>query len=123
MCPSLPVIGWGRALLYVVMPIINGKIILREGWSMSEKIQTNNSSVISLTVGILSLFIPFIGLILGIIGIVFSRIAVKQMNSTNEKGRGLATAGLICSIVGIIIQLLMVLGYIAYFSLSSQITN
>ncbi|WP_066307593.1 DUF4190 domain-containing protein [Bacillus sp. FJAT-29814] len=85
---------------------------------MSEKNQTNNSSVISLTVGILSLFIPFIGLILGIIGIVFSRIAVNQMNKTNENGRGLATAGLICSIVGIILQLLMMLGYVAYFSLS-----
>ena len=90
---------------------------------MSEKNQTNNSSVISLTVGILSLFIPFIGLILGIIGIVFSRKAVKQINITNENGRGLATAGLICSIVGIILQLLMVLGYIAFFTVSSYITN
>lgn len=90
---------------------------------MSEKNQTNNSSVISLTVGILSLFIPFIGLILGIIGIIFSRKAVKQINQTNENGRGLATAGLICSIVGIISQLLMVLGYVAFFSVSSYITN
>ncbi|MDR7240175.1 DUF4190 domain-containing protein [Neobacillus drentensis] len=90
---------------------------------MSEKNQTNNSSVISLTVGILSLFIPFIGLILGIIGIIFSRKAVKQINQTNENGRGLATAGLICSIVGIILQLLMVLGYVAFFSVSSYITN
>ncbi|NHM34039.1 DUF4190 domain-containing protein [Neobacillus terrae] len=90
---------------------------------MSEKNQTNNSSVISLTVGILSLFIPFIGLILSIIGIVFSRKAIKQINQTNENGRGLATAGLICSIVGLILQLLMVLGYVAFFSVSSYITN
>ncbi|WP_409271276.1 DUF4190 domain-containing protein [Neobacillus sp. SCS-31] len=86
---------------------------------MPENNQTNNSSVISLTVGILSLFIPFIGLILGIIGIVFSRKAVKQINQTNENGKGLATAGLICSIVGVILQLLMVLGYVAYFSVST----
>jgi hypothetical protein len=90
---------------------------------MSDKNQTNNSSVISLTVGILSLFIPFIGLILGIIGIVFSRKAVKQINKTNENGKGLATAGLICSIVGIIIQVLMVVGYVSYFSVSNYITN
>jgi hypothetical protein len=90
---------------------------------MSDKNQTNNSSVISLTVGILSLFIPFIGLILGIIGIVFSRKAVKQMNKTNENGKGLATAGLICSIVGIIFQVLMILGYAAFMSVSSYITN
>lgn len=90
---------------------------------MSEKNQTNNNSVISLTLGILSLFIPFIGLILGIIGIIFSRKAEKQINNTNENGRGLATAGLICSIIGIILQLLMVLGYVAYFSASTTITN
>ncbi|MBS4213971.1 MULTISPECIES: DUF4190 domain-containing protein [Neobacillus] len=90
---------------------------------MSEKNQTNNSSVISITAGILSLFIPFIGLILGIIGIVFSRIAIKQIKKTNENGRGLATAGLICSIVGVILQLLMILGYVAFFSVSSYITN
>ncbi|MDN3019162.1 DUF4190 domain-containing protein [Paenibacillus sp. BSR1-1] len=89
---------------------------------MSEKNQTNTSSIISLIVGILSLFIPFIGLILGIIGIVFSRIAVKQINKTSEKGRGLATAGLICSIVGIILQILMVLGLAAFFSVSSSTT-
>ncbi|NRD76627.1 DUF4190 domain-containing protein [Bacillus sp. BRMEA1] len=90
---------------------------------MSEKNQTNNSSVVSLTVGILSLFIPFIGIILGIIGIVFSRKSVKQINQTNENGRGLATAGLICSIVGIIMQILLVLGYVALVPVSSYITN
>ena len=82
---------------------------------MSEKGQTNSNSVISLTLGILSLLIPFIGLVLGIIGLVFSRKAVKQIEKTNETGRGLATAGLICSIVGIILQIFAVLGYVAYF--------
>lgn len=90
---------------------------------MSEKIQTNNSSVIALTVGILSLFIPFIGLVLGIIGIVFARVAVKQIRITNENGSGLATAGFICSIVGVILQLLMLLGYVAFFSITSYSTN
>ncbi|NHC38940.1 DUF4190 domain-containing protein [Bacillus sp. MM2020_1] len=90
---------------------------------MSDTNQTNNNSVISLTIGILSLFIPFIGAVLGIIGIVFSRKAVKQINKTNENGRGLATAGLICSIVGIIFQLLAVVGYVAYFSVSTSVTN
>jgi hypothetical protein len=92
------------------------------GKKMSEKIQTNNSSVIALTVGILS-FIPFIGLVLGIIGIVFARVAVKQIRITNENGSGLATAGFICSIVGVILQLLMLLGYVAFFSITSYSTN
>jgi uncharacterized membrane protein YeaQ/YmgE (transglycosylase-associated protein family) len=93
------------------------------GKRMPEKIQTNNSSVISLTVGILSIFIPFIGLILGIIGIVFARVAVKQIRITNENGSGLATAGFICSIVGVILQLLMLVGYVAFFSITSYSTN
>ncbi|PKG22829.1 DUF4190 domain-containing protein [Niallia nealsonii] len=90
---------------------------------MSDKNQTNNNSVISLTVGILSLLIPFIGLILGIIGIVFSKKALKQINITNESGKGLATVGLICSIVGIILQILIVLGLIAFLSISTFITH
>ncbi|MFJ8089186.1 DUF4190 domain-containing protein [Lysinibacillus sp. NPDC095746] len=85
---------------------------------MSEKNQTNNSSVISLTVGILSLLIPFIGLILGIIGIIFSSKAVKEIHTTNASDRGLATAGLICSIIGVILQILAILGYIAFFSMT-----
>jgi Domain of unknown function (DUF4190) len=90
---------------------------------MTEQNQINNSSVVSLTVGILSLIIPFIGLILGIIGIVFSRKAVKQINKTNESGKALATAGFICSIVGIVLHLLMILGYVAFISVFSYITN
>jgi len=84
---------------------------------MSEKNGTNTNSIISLTVGILSLFIPFIGLILGVIGIVYSRKAVKQINKTDENGTGLAIAGQVCSIVGVIVQLLMILG-VPYFTVS-----
>ena len=87
---------------------------------MSEKVQTNNNSIISLTLGILSLVIPFIGLVLGIIGIVFSRKAVKQIEKTNENGSGLATSGLICSIVGLIIQIFMLLSLIPFLLLSNS---
>ncbi|MCT2346326.1 DUF4190 domain-containing protein [Bacillales bacterium AN1005] len=80
--------------------------------------KANNSSVISLTFGILSLLIPFIGLIFGIIGIVFSRKAVKQINKMKESSAGLATAGLVCSIIGLILQLFMILGYVAFFSVN-----
>ncbi|KAB2328343.1 DUF4190 domain-containing protein [Cytobacillus depressus] len=90
---------------------------------MSEKNRTNSNSVISLTVGILSLLIPFIGLILGIVGIAFSRKAVKQIEKTNENGRGLATLGLICSIVGLVIQIFMFLGLIPFFLLSTASTS
>ena len=81
---------------------------------MVEKNQTNSSSVISLTLGILSLLVPLLGLILGVIGVVFSRKAKKEMDITGEGGRGLATSGLICSVVGIIVQTLTLLAYISF---------
>ncbi len=86
---------------------------------MGEKAETNSKSIISLTLGILSIVIPLIGLVLGTIGLVFSRKATKEIVKTIENGKGLATAGLICSIVGIIIQAFGVIGIIAYYSVSS----
>ena len=87
---------------------------------MVEKTQTNNSnSIISLTLGILSILIPHIGLILGVIGIVVSRKATKEIVKTDEGGSGLATSGLICSVVGIIIQLFLVVSIIAFYSLTN----
>ena len=71
---------------------------------MNERSQTNSKSVISFTLGIFSIVIPIIGLILGIIGVVFSRQAAKKIAFSNESGIGFATAGLICSVVGIIFQ-------------------
>lgn len=87
---------------------------------MIEKKRTNSNSKNSLTLGILSILIPFIGLILGVIGVVFSRKAKKEMVITNEGGKGLATSGLICSVVGIIIQTLTLLAYIAFVSLTNE---
>jgi hypothetical protein len=81
---------------------------------MVEKTQTNSNSVISLTLGTLSILIPFLGVILGVIGIMFSRIALNEIRETNENGLGLATAGLICSVVGVITQLFGVLGLILF---------
>ena len=71
---------------------------------MNERSQTNSKSVISFTLGILSIVIPIIGLVIGIIGVVFSRKAVKEIAFSNESGSGFATAGLVCSVIGIIFQ-------------------
>lgn len=84
---------------------------------MVEKNETNSNSIISLTLGILSILIPFLGLVLGVIGVVVSRKASKEIVKTNEGGRGLTISGLICNVVGIIIQLFAVLGYFAYNSM------
>ncbi len=70
--------------------------------------QINTNSVVSLTMGILSLLLfPFIGWILGIVGLVYSNKSLKEIENTQEKGKNLAVAGKVCSIVGIIFSLLL----------------
>lgn len=82
----------------------------------NKNLETNSSSIVTLTLGILSILIPFLGLILGIIGLFVYRKARKEMALTGEGGKGLAISGLICSIVGILTQLLMVVAYVLFSS-------
>ncbi|MET3322364.1 UNVERIFIED_ORG: hypothetical protein ABIC97_005500 [Peribacillus simplex] len=70
--------------------------------------KTNNKSIVSLTLGVLSIIIPYIGLILGILGLVISSKSIVEIEESNEKGRGLAISGRVCSIVGICFQLLLI---------------
>lgn len=79
-----------------------------------DKKQTNTNAVIALILGIASIFLPFIGFISGIVGIVFSRKATKEIRVSNEPGSGMATAGLICSIIGIILNVLGIIGFITF---------
>ncbi|MGM8365416.1 DUF4190 domain-containing protein [Virgibacillus sp. W0181] len=88
---------------------------------MDEKVQTNSKSVISLTLGILSIVLPIIGLIIGFIGLVISRKSLKEIEKTNERGRGLAISGFICSIVGVVIHFLWILLAILFFYLYASV--
>ncbi|MDQ1144033.1 hypothetical protein QE429_000860 [Bacillus sp. SORGH_AS 510] len=72
-------------------------------------VKTNNKSIAALTLGILSILLPYIGLILGIIGLVLSSKSIKEINHSNENGRGLAISGKVCSIVGISLHGLLIL--------------
>jgi len=81
---------------------------------MEENGQMNTNAVISLTMGILSLlFLPFIGWILGIVGLVYSNKSLQEIADTKEKGKNLAVAGKVCSIVGITFSLLLFIIVIA----------
>ncbi|XKE95395.1 DUF4190 domain-containing protein [Metaplanococcus flavidus] len=84
----------------------------------SRKLETNSNSIITLTLGILSILIPLLGLFLGIIGLVVYRKARKEIALTGEGGKGLAVSGLICSIVGILTQLFMVLMWFLFSSIA-----
>ena len=84
----------------------------------SRRLETNSNSIITLTLGILSILIPLLGLFLGIIGLVVYRKARKEIALTGEGGKGLAVSGLICSIVGILTQLFMVLMWFLFSSIA-----
>lgn len=88
--------------------------------------KTNSKSIATLTLGILSIMVPYIGLILGIIGIVISYKSLVEIDNLNEKGRGLAISGRVCSIIGICVQVflifLMVISLLLFIS-STEVDN
>ncbi|MFJ7638075.1 DUF4190 domain-containing protein [Peribacillus sp. NPDC097206] len=85
---------------------------------LSEIKRTNSKALASLILGILSLLIPFIGVILGIIGLIFASNGTKEIVHSGEPGINLATAGKVCSIMGIIFNMIIVL-IILLFSIPS----
>lgn len=80
--------------------------------------KTNGKAIASLVLGISSIVIPYIGFILGIVAIVFSTLAFKEIKKTNEQGKGLTVAGLVCGIIGTalyaIILLFLVIAFIVF---------
>ena len=86
---------------------------------MNVKTETNSKSIVSLIFGILSFLVPLVGLVFGVFGLVISRKATREIVATNESGKGLAVAGLICSIVGIGLQVIMILFFILSYLLFS----
>ncbi len=82
---------------------------------------TNGNSIGALSFGILSILIPLIGFVLGVIGIVFSNKAKKEIALTSENGMGLATAGLVCSIVGVMIQIFIILSLFLFNTMTRNI--
>lgn len=76
---------------------------------MKDQSQPNRLSVIALTLGILSLVLPFVGIPVGFIGMILALIAKKEVETTQQRGRGFAIAGFILSLAGVIIQLSVVI--------------
>lgn len=72
-----------------------------------EQPQKNDTlAIVSLILGIASIImccIPYLGIALGIGGIICSVMSSKKQKS------GLATAGMVCSIIGIVIAVLMII--------------
>jgi hypothetical protein len=68
--------------------------------------RTNGNAITGLVLGILSVTCVCVGLPVGAIGIIFSCMALSQLNNNpTQKGKGIAIAGLVLSIVGVLISL------------------
>ncbi len=70
--------------------------------------RTNAFAIVSLISGILTLpccLCSIFSVIPGLAGIIFGAVALSQISSNPQmyKGKGLAIAGIICSIIGIIL--------------------
>ncbi len=72
--------------------------------------------IFGLFLNIFSLVLPICGIALAIFSLVLYRKAITEMALTGEGGRGIAIAGLICSIAGIFIQILMIYLYLVFSS-------
>jgi len=87
-----------------------------------EKVYGNSFGITSLVLGILSLvfmrIIPPLGILLGFFGIIFGAVQQKRTPT------GIATAGLITSIIGLIISIITtVLMVVAFFIVKDLVIN
>lgn len=90
-----------------VMQAVNSKL------SGSKK-KNNSKAFYSLIFGIVSIFLPFIGVVFGFLGVIVSRKARKEILNTKEPGSKLASIGFLCSLIGIVIQILVIFSFISY---------
>ncbi|ADU30948.1 DUF4190 domain-containing protein [Evansella cellulosilytica] len=77
----------------------------------------NGKAIAGLVLGICSIvFIIFwlFGIIIAVVGLVFSLLGLSEIKRTKQRGRKMAIAGLVCSIIGLLLPILLII-----FSLSA----
>lgn len=82
--------------------------------------QKNGMAVAGFVLALVALFfgwIPFLGWAAWLLGLIFSGIGLSKANKVNGKGKGLAIAGLVISLIGIAL-LLFAFGAIGALGLS-----
>ena len=81
--------------------------------------KTNGKAIASLVLGILSciLLFPkngaFVGIVLAIVGIVLAVKAKKEIEMSGEGGKGMATAGMVLSIIALALCVLAIICIVA----------
>ncbi len=115
--------------LHAISILINGinlKARTKNGQQVTKKLTSKKMSlapksgfaIASLVLGILS-FIPSFGVIFGIIAIIFGCISLSQIKRNNLSGKGLAIAGIILGIIGILFTVAFI-GFIFYLEFGAK---
>lgn len=65
---------------------------------MEQKKESKGMAIASMVLGILSLVICWVGWILGIVGLILASVSL----GTHKGGKGMAIAGLVTSILGVL---------------------
>ncbi|MFD0590093.1 DUF4190 domain-containing protein [Paenibacillus sp. GCM10027627] len=77
--------------------------------------KTNGKAIATLVLGILSLVLFYVGFVPGVVGIILGAISLKEIKKSGDQGRGLAIAGLVCSIIGTLLWGIILLAIVAVF--------
>ena len=91
---------------------------------MNSNTKTSGMSVTAMILGIVGLvfiWAPFVGFICSLLGIIFGGVGMSQTRKNpNLSGRGMAIAGLVCGIIGVVLWVILVafIGLLGVFSSS-----
>lgn len=91
-----------------VLPTTNRVFQAQSASSLPENpAKTDGMSIAAMVCGILCYFVPYVGIILAILAIVFGGIGMRRTRNNPElKGKGMAIAGLVLGILGILFVVL-----------------
>ncbi|MGV8169484.1 MAG: hypothetical protein ACP5N3_05495 [Candidatus Nanoarchaeia archaeon] len=79
--------------------------------------EDNGNGIASLVLGISSILIPFLGIITGILAIIYSNKQKKIQPN------GMATAGMVTGIVGLVFQAMFILTVIVIFMIIGAVAS
>lgn len=98
---------------------------MNENIITSNKEETNIQAILALIFGIMSLlgmmFTFIFGIVFALPGFILGIIGLKKTSTTNQPGRSLAMAGLVCSFLGLILPLIIFIITILLFTPSEFI--
>lgn len=79
--------------------------------------KTNGMAVAGMVIGILSLVLFwawFLGPVLAVLGIIFSSVGISQCNRERQEGKGMAIAGLVCSLISAAFWVVLVIAVASF---------